>query len=55
MFAYCLTMTGVSVQQAERMELAVQQDPQPGLVLHAAGPNPAGTDTTRSGRHATRR
>jgi hypothetical protein len=55
MFAYCLTMTGVSVQQAERMELAVQQDPQPGLVLHAAGPIPADTDTTRSGRHATRR
>ena len=42
MFAYCLTVTGVSAEQAERMERAVQQDPQPGLVLHAGGPIPGG-------------
>jgi hypothetical protein len=42
MFAYCLTVTGASQEQAERMEQAIQQDPQPGLVLHAGGPIPGG-------------
>ena len=42
MFAYCLTVTGASDEQAERMERAVEHDPRPGLVLHAGGPIPGG-------------
>lgn len=42
MFAYCLTVTGASTEQAERMEKAVQRDAVPGLVLHAGGAIPGG-------------
>ena len=41
-FAYSLTVTGASEEQAERMERALQQDQAPGLVLHAGGPIPGG-------------
>ena len=42
MFAYSLTVTGATEEQAERMERALQKDQAPGLVLHAGGPIPGG-------------
>jgi hypothetical protein len=42
MFAYCLTVTGVSEEQANQMEREIQRDQLPGLVLHAGGAIPGG-------------
>jgi hypothetical protein len=42
MFAYCLTVTGVSEEQANQMEQEIQRDQLPGLLLHAGGAIPGG-------------